>query len=105
MDLTMRFLKFPDQVTGDQALRDAGLIFDSPETGPTYITASHEHSLDVIGTIYRQVLQVDPVDPENPWDVVMLDGWHANYIGTLPELLVPYEIPRPLEPYRLFAGY
>ena len=103
--MTMKFLKFPDKETCDAALEAAGLRVDFPESGMTYITDSHTHSLDVVGIVYRYVLDPAPVDPDNIYTVIALDGWHANFIGTLPPELEPYLIPTPVSPYRVFAGY
>jgi len=74
------YLRFPDSVTGMKALDDAGLLDDNLE----FITATHTHALDVIGTI-----------PE-------LDGWHVNYIGELPEGWEGFVVT-PVEPVRVFA--
>jgi hypothetical protein len=41
--------RFPDEATGMAALEAAGLLNEDGE----FITASHTHSLDVIGTITR----------------------------------------------------
>jgi hypothetical protein len=57
------FLRFPDEATGLAALDAAGLLSEDGE----YITASHNHALDVIGKI-----------PD-------IDGWHVNYVGNLPD--------------------
>jgi hypothetical protein len=60
------------------------------------ILASHEHALDILGTIYEG----GEYDPETG-DVIVaptvLDGWHVNYQGVLPdgwdEFLVTPQIP------------
>jgi hypothetical protein len=74
------YIRFPDSVTGVKALDDAGLLDD--DLG--FITATHTHALDVIGTI-----------PE-------LDGWHVNYIGELPEGWEEFVVT-PVEPVRVFC--
>jgi hypothetical protein len=80
-----------------KALDDAGLL--NVDLG--FITASHAHALDVVGTITRG----GEYDPETG-DVIVapevLDGWHVNFCGNLPngwdEFLV-----EPANPYRVFA--
>lgn len=73
------FIRFPDETTGTAALDAAGLI---TEDG-AFITASHDHALDVIANI-----------PD-------LDGWHINYIGPLPDGWSDY-IVTPEQPVRVF---
>lgn len=43
------YLRFPDKPTGTTALEAAGLLTEDGD----YITASHNHALDVIGEIER----------------------------------------------------
>ena len=73
------YIRFPDAVTGMKALDDAGLLSEEGE----YITASHDHALDVIGAI-----------PD-------IDGWHVNYVG---ELLNGWEeyVVSPENPVRIW---
>jgi hypothetical protein len=100
----MLFLKFPDEQTGKDLLTQAGFTRDDPEFGFQYITATHDYALDVVGTVYRQVANTDP-NATIPYDFFAVDGWHVNYIGTLPDILVPYQIPTPNVPFRIFAGF
>ena len=89
------FFRFPDWEAGMAALDDAGLL---NEDG-SFITASHTHSLDVIGTITRG----------GEWDeegnVVVspttLDGWHLNFVGNLPEGWEEYAV-YPANPVRVW---
>jgi hypothetical protein len=74
------FIRFPDAETGMKALDDAGLLDGDLQ----FITASHDHALDVIGTI-----------PD-------LNGWHVNYIGSLPEGWEEFAVT-PEQPVRVFA--
>jgi hypothetical protein len=80
-----------------KALDDAGLLND--DLG--FITASHTHALDVIGTITRG----GEYDPETG-DVIVapevLDGWHVNFAGELPDGWDDYLV-EPANPYRVFA--
>lgn len=73
------FIRFPDAETGMKALDDAGLLDGDQQ----FITASHNHALDVIGVI-----------PD-------IDGWHVNFIGELPESWADY-IVTPEQPVRVF---
>lgn len=73
------YLRFPDAETGMKALDDAGLLDGDLQ----FITASHNHALDVIGEI-----------PD-------FDGWHVNYMGSLPEGWVDYTVT-PEQPVRIF---
>lgn len=74
------FLRFPNEATGLVTLDAAGLLTEEGE----YITASHDHALDVIG------------------DIADLPGWHVNYQGELSEELEQF-IVTPSSPYRVFA--
>jgi hypothetical protein len=77
------FFRFPDEATGMACLRAAGLIYLDEDGTEHFFTASHTHALDVIGTITRG----------GEWDEdgnvvvppTVLDGWHVNYLGSLPE--------------------
>ena len=61
----------------------------------------HTHALDVIGPIsiggeYDEEGEV--IEPPT-----LLDGWHVNYVGELPEGWEQYVV-RPQQPVRVFAG-
>jgi hypothetical protein len=91
------FFRFPDEATGMAALEAAGLLTEDGDP----LTASHTHALDVIGTISIG----GEYDPETG-DVIVaptvLDGWHINYIGELPEGWEGFVVT-PVEPVRVFA--
>ena len=88
--------RFPDEATGIAALEAAGLLNEDGE----YITASHTHSLDVISQISRG----------GEWDEegtvitppTVLDGWHVNYVGNLPEGWEEFAV-YPANPVRVWA--
>lgn len=90
------FIRFPDEATGMKALVDAGLLDGDQQ----FITASHNHALDVIGTITRG----------GEWDEdgnvitapTVLDGWHVNYSGELPEGWEEFVVT-PANPVRIWA--
>jgi len=77
------FLRFPDESTGMAALDAAGLTTTNEDGDTVVLTASHTHAMDVIGLISD------------------CDGWHANYIGELPEGWDAYVV-NPESPVRVF---
>lgn len=91
------FIRFPDEATGMAFLRGAGLIYLDENDTEHFFTASHQHSLDVIGTITRG----------GEWDdegnvitaPIVLDGWHVNYSGELPDGWKDYVV-EPRNPVR-----
>ena len=90
------FIRFPDVETGMNALDDAGLLDDDQQ----FITASHNHSLDVIGTIFsggEWALDDSVITPPT-----VLDGWHVNFQGELPEGWEQYVV-EPENPVRVWA--
>jgi len=90
------FLRFPDEATGMAALDAAGLLNDDGE----FITASHNHALDVIGTI------TTGGEYDKNGDIIVpfteLDGWHVNYSGDIPANWEQYSV-NPQSPYRVFS--
>ena len=90
------FIRFPNEATGMAALEAAGLLNEDGE----FITASHNHALDLIGTITRG----GEYDEEGNviTEAVTLDGWHVNYSGDIPENWEQYSV-NPQTPYRVFA--
>ena len=97
---TPTFFRFPDEATGIAALEAAGLIATDEDGAQRFITASHQHCLDVIGTIQRG----------GEWDdegsvitePTVLDGWHVNYRGELPDGWDAYTV-WPEQPVRVWA--
>lgn len=90
------FFRFPDEATGMAALDAAGLLTEDGKP----ITASHTHSLDVIGVITRGGEWDEDGNVITPPEV--LDGWHVNYMGELPEGWEPYVV-QPANPVRVWA--
>jgi hypothetical protein len=78
------YLRFPDEATGMAFLRGAGLIYLNEDDTEHFFTASHQHALDVIG------------------EITDIDGWHVNYVGSLPEGWEQYVVT-PNNPVRIFA--
>jgi hypothetical protein len=93
---TPTFFRFPDEATAKAALEAAGLLTEDGDP----ITASHNHALDVVGTISRG----------GEWDEdgnvitepTVLDGWHVNYSGELPDGWEQYAV-QPQQPVRVWA--
>ena len=93
---TPTMFRFPDEATGMAALEAAGLLNEDGEP----ITASHNHSLDIIGPITRGGEWDDEGNVITPPET--LDGWHLNYQGELPEGWEEYVVT-PEQPVRVFA--
>jgi len=91
-----QFLRFPDADAWTAAASEAGFI-----TGDTLVAYTHDHAIDVVGTISRG----GEYDPETG-DVIVaptvLAGFHVNYVGDLPETWAEYVVA-PEQPYRVFA--
>ena len=92
----MNFLRFPDESAWITAATEAGFLIDDTLTAYT-----HGHAIDVVGTITRG----GEYDPETG-DVIVapevLDGWHVNFAGVLPDGWDDYLV-EPANPYRIFA--
>jgi hypothetical protein len=97
------YLRFPDETTGEQAFAAAGFCVPDTVNGGSYLLAyTLDYALDIIGTIIRP----GTYDPETNVELTppeTLPGWHANYIGDLPESWEQYLV-QPLHPVRIFAG-
>ena len=92
----MNYLRFPDESAWTAAATEAGFLIDDTLTAYT-----HGHAIDVVGTITRG----GEYDPETG-DVIVapevLDGWHVNFAGELPDGWDDYLV-EPANPYRVFA--
>jgi hypothetical protein len=92
----MNFLRFADESAWTAAATDAGFLIDDKLTAYT-----HDHAIDVVGTITRGG-EWNPKTGKQIVAPTVLDGYHVNFIGTLPagwdEFLV-----EPANPYRVFA--
>jgi hypothetical protein len=87
---------------------DGTFVADDPETPgdeawePFQLMAyTHDHAIDVVGTIYNNDAVLDPdgtvVTPATP-----MAGFHVNFIGALPTGW-PEFLVNPVAPYRVFA--
>ena len=88
--------RFPDAAVGMAALDDAGLL----DSDWNFITASHNHALDVIGTIQRGGEWDEDGNVVVPPEV--LPGWHINYQGEVPDGWDTYAV-WPQSPVRVWA--
>lgn len=91
------YLRFPNEKTGMATLDAAGLLTEDGE----YITASHTHALDCIGSISIGGTY-DPETGEVITPPTVLSGWHVNYVGNLPEGWEQYAV-YPANPVRVWA--
>ena len=90
------FLRFTDESAWLTAASEAGFI-----TGDTLAAYTHDHAIDVVGTITRG----GEWDPETGAVIVaptVLAGFHVNYSGDLPEAWDEFVV-EPAAPYRVFA--
>lgn len=89
------FLRFPDADAWTAAATEAGFITEPDEDGNTTLLAyTHDRAIDVVGTITRGSDVI--VAPE------VLDGWHINFAGELPDGWEQYAVS-PERPVRVFA--
>ena len=92
----MNFLRFPDESTWTAAAAEAGLMVDGVLAAYT-----HDRAIDCIGKITRGG-EYDPETGEVIVAPTVLDGWHVNYSGDLPEAWAEFVV-EPAAPYRVFA--
>jgi hypothetical protein len=98
----MNFLRFPDQSTWVSAATDAGFYSEPDEDGNTTLAAyTNDRAIDVVGTITRGG-EYDPETGDVIVAPVVLDGWHVNFQGTLPDGWDEFLVT-PAAPYRVFA--
>jgi hypothetical protein len=101
--MTTYFLRFSDEAAAQTALETAGIYVPEIGNNPGYYKqADIGWAFDPIGTIseggvYDQETGEELVAP------TVLEGWHANYVGELPEGLEDYLV-FPENPVRKFAG-
>lgn len=90
-------LKFIDETDARAHLAD--YLTDEGE----WLTASHTHALDVIGTIYRPTGEVTTSEDGVPIPAMAaLDGFHVNFAGELPPTCEQFVVT-PANPVRVWA--
>jgi hypothetical protein len=115
------FLRFTDESTWVSAATDAGFYTDpvrarnadgtfaadDPATPAdeawtgTLIAYTHDRAIDVVGIITRDG-EYDPETGDVIVALVVLDGWHVNFQGVLPDGWDEFLV-EPANPYRVFA--
>ena len=96
------YLRFPDEATGMAALEAAGFTTTDEDGTTTVLTASHTHAIDVVGAISIGCTY-NPETGEVLTPPVLLDGWHINFIGELPDDWEQYVVT-PKHPARIFLS-
>ena len=96
------YLRFADEATFRSAAFIAGLFNEPEGDNPGgYTQYTHDHAMDIVGTIYNDDAVVDPdgtvVTPATP-----MAGWHVNFVGALPTSWDAFLVS-PVAPYRVFA--
>jgi hypothetical protein len=98
------YLRFPDETTFCSAALVAGFYSEPEGDNPGgYIQYSHDHAMDIVGILYNDDAIADPETGEIITPVSPVEGWHVNFIGTLPEGWEQYLVV-PRNPRRKFAG-
>jgi len=98
---TPTMFRFPDEATGMAALDAAGLLVTDEDGNQRPITASHHHALDIVATISKGG-EWDPETGEVITPPTVIDGWHVNYLGPLPDGWEQYAV-WPRNPARQWA--
>jgi hypothetical protein len=116
------YLRFPDQAAWESAAAEAGFRVNNPtevtpesfdpDTGElvpavmedrwTWLYYTHDWAIDDVGVLYNNDAVVDPDTGEIITPATPMEGWHINYIGTLPEGWDDYLVA-PRNPRRVFA--
>jgi len=96
--MTTQFLRFPDE----SVFRSAAFIAGLCDEEGSYLQYTHDHAMDIVGTIYNDDAVVDPDTREVVTPATPMAGWHVNFIGALPEGWDEFLVV-PVAPYRVFA--
>jgi hypothetical protein len=99
--MTTTYLRFPSETTGLAALDAAGFTTTNEDGATVVLTASHTHAIDVVGALSIGGTY-DPETGEVITPPTLLDGWHVNFVGELPEAWEEYVV-EPKRPRRVFA--
>jgi hypothetical protein len=98
------YLRFPDETTFRSAAFVAGFYNESEGDNPGgYIQYTHDHAMDIVGILFNNDAIVNPETGEIASPATPMEGWHVNFIGTLPDGWGQYLVA-PQNPRRKFAG-
>lgn len=101
--MATQYLRFPDEASFCAAALIAKLYTAPKGDQPGwYNQYDHYHAMDIIGTIYNNDAVIDPTTFEVISPATAMEGWHVNFIGTLPEDWDQYLV-FPIAPRRVFA--
>lgn len=105
------YLRFSDQTAWETAAEAAGFRMkgSTPNTPDgnivedqwTWLYYTHDWSIDDVGILYNNDMVID-VDGEVISPPTPMEGWHVNFIGTLPDGWDEYLV-NPRNPRRVFA--
>ena len=90
------YLRFPNESTWTAAATEAGFIVDDALAAYT-----HDRAIDVVGKITRGG-EYDPETGEVIVAPTVLDGWHVNLAGVLPDGWDEFAV-YPANPVRVWA--
>lgn len=101
--LPTQFLRFPTEAAWIAACEVAGYWIEDPEGEDRPLLLSHDHTFDVLGTLYEPGTY-DPETGEELTPPVPLEGFHVN--AKLPALPAGWDafVVTPAQPQRVFAG-
>ena len=90
------FLRFPDESAWTAAATEAGFIVDD-----TLAAYTHDRAIDILGAITRGG-EYDPGTGAVIVAPTVLDGWHVNFAGMLPDGWDEYVVS-PERPVRVWG--
>lgn len=97
------YLRFPNETAAMAAIEAAGFTAIDEDGTVAIIRDTHDYSLDPVGVLCNNDAVVDPGTNEIISPATPIEGWHVNYIGTLPEGWEAFAV-KPRAPRRKFAG-
>jgi hypothetical protein len=97
------YLRFLDESTFHSAALLAGFYNEPEGDNPGgYIQYTHDHAMDIVGTIYNNDAIIDPETFELITPATPKAGWHINFIGAVPDGWDEFLVT-PAAPHRVFA--
>lgn len=96
------FFRFADEAAWTEAATEAGFFSEPDEDGNTTLLAyTNDRAIDVVGVITRGG-EWNPETGEVIVAPTVLDGWHVNYQGVLPDGWDEFLV-EPANPARVWA--